>query len=160
MDVLSYFRDEMETVGRQWLDLVPSFGKDGALWRPGETLNHALWLTGHMAWAEDYLVLEVPKGAAVRRKDWDALFDHTSEKLPADQYPSFDEVVSEYRRVHGDVLKRLAALTPGDLARASASGQRWFPTAAHAISHQVTHGHYHLGQFVLLEKLWSERRPK
>ena len=156
MDLLSYFRAEVDLVGRQWREILAAFDEDAAKRRPVPHMNHALWLTGHMTWAEDYLILEVPKGLFHRRKDWDKLFDHSSEKLPPDQYPAWLEVRAEYTRVHGEAVKALALLTESELARTSSLERRWFSTAAHSIAHQVTHGHYHLGQLVYLDKLRQE----
>ena len=156
MDLLAYFRAEVDIVGRQWRDILAAFDEDAAKLRPVPDMNHALWLTGHMTWAEDYLILEVPKGLSHRRKEWDRLFDHSSEKLPPDQYPAWLEVRDEYTRVHGEVGKALALLTVGELAKTSHLERRWFSTAAHSIAHQVTHGHYHLGQLVYLDKLRRE----
>ena len=153
MDLLSYFRAEIDTVGRQWRHILAAYDEYTAKVRPAPGMNHVLWLTGHMVWAEDYLILEVPKGQTVRRKELDRFFDHMCEKLPPEQYPPFLEVRAEYTRVHAEVMRVLAALTAADLARNSAIEKRWFPTAAHAIAHQVTHGHYHLGQLVYIDKL-------
>ncbi|MCW8133498.1 MAG: DinB family protein [Planctomycetota bacterium] len=153
MDLLTYFRAEIDTVGRHWRDILAAFDDDTARRRPAPNMNHVLWLTGHMTWAEDYLILEVPKGLTFRRKDWDRLFDHSSEKLSDDQYPSFADVKNEYTRVHAEVVKHLALMSPADLARASTMDKRWLPTSAHAIAHQVTHGQYHLGQLMYVEKL-------
>lgn len=153
MDMLTYFRAEIETVGRHWIDIVSHLDERQASRRPNPNINHALWLTGHMAWAEDYLLLEVPTGRTCRRKEWDGLFDHSSEKLPPDQYPAWKDVRAEYTRVHEEMLRHLLKLNPADLARASANERQWFATAGHSISHQVTHGHYHLGQLVYLQKI-------
>lgn len=153
MDLLTYFRAEIDTVGRHWRDILAAFDDQLALKRPAPNMNHVLWLTGHMTWAEDYLILEVPRGQSFRRKEWDRLFDHSSDKLPDDQYPPYAEVRNEYTRVHAEVVKALALLTPADLAKASTIEKRWMPTSAHAIAHQVTHGQYHLGQLTYLDKL-------
>lgn len=159
MDLLSYYRAEIETVGRQWREILAAFDEDSAKRRPVPNMNHALWLTGHMTWAEDYFILEVPKSLSHRRKDWDRFFDHSSEKLPPEQYPSFRDVRAEYTRVHGEVMKALAAMTAAELGKTSVLERRWFSTAAHSIAHQVTHGHYHLGQLVYLDKLRQECKP-
>ncbi|MCZ7646349.1 MAG: DinB family protein [Planctomycetota bacterium] len=153
MDVLSYFRAEVEVIGRNSRELLARFDAETALRRPAPNVNHALWLAGHLAWAEDYLVVEVPRGTSVRRKDWDSLFDFTSEKLEAAQYPPFKEVKDEFERVHAEVLRVLNEMSAVDLGKPAVIERRWLPTAAHAISHQVTHGHYHLGQLALLARL-------
>jgi hypothetical protein len=153
MDLLSYFRAEVDTVGRQWREALSAFDDASARRRPAPNMNHALWLTGHIAWAEDYFVIEIPTGKSFRRKEWDRLFDVSSEKLPDDQYPPFDEVLAEFVRVHNEVLKALGALNMHQLGKPSNAQRRWFPTAAHAIASQVTHGHYHLGQLVYLSRL-------
>lgn len=153
IDIHVYFRTEIETVGRHWRDIVASLEDPLPLLRPVQNMNHALWLTGHMIWAEDYLLVEVPTGKATRRTEWDAWFDHTSEKMPGAVYPPWQEVRSEYQRVHENALKHLSHQTPASLARPSALNKQWFATASHSIAHQVTHGHYHLGQLVYLQKL-------
>ena len=152
-DALIYFRMEIETTGRNWRDLAAVFEQPQSLCRPGSNMNHALWLTGHMTWAEDYLILEVPANKSCRRKDWDFFFDHSSEKLPEDRYPPWKDVRAEYTRVHAEIMRHLARLSRPDLDHPSALERQWFPVAAHSIAHQVTHGHYHLGQLVYLQKL-------
>jgi hypothetical protein len=153
LDILVYFRTEIEAVGRHWGDIAAALSDAQALRRPAADINHALWLTGHMAWAEDCLLVQVPTGNSFRRKEWDGLFDHTSEKLPDDQYPPWREVRTEYARVHAEVVRHLSKQGMNDLARASVLEKQWLPTASHSIAHQVTHGHYHLGQLVYLQKL-------
>ena len=153
MDTLAYFKAEIDTVGRHWSDLAGAIDDALALRRPVPDMNHVLWLTGHMTWAEDYLISEIPTGSVHRRKEWDALFDHGSEKLPGNDYPSWKEVWSEWQRVHGAVLEHLMKQQYADMARPSSAERQWFPTAAHSIGHQVTHGHYHLGQLVYLHKI-------
>ena len=153
LDILMYFRAEIDTVGRHWRDIAAALDPQFALRRPMPNMNHALWLTGHMIWAEDYFIVEVPTGNCQRRKEWDVLFDHSSEKLPDGQYPAWKDVRAEYTRVHAEVLRHLSRQGANDLARASVVERQWFPTASHGIAHQVTHGHYHLGQLVYLQKL-------
>ena len=156
-DVHAYFRTEIESVGRHWREIIAGFDSGAALRRPVEDMNHALWLTGHMAWAEDYLIVEVPTGSFNRKREWDSLFDHASERLSSDQYPSWAEVSAEYLRVHDAMLKHLSKQSIGALARPSELSRQWFPTASHSIAHQVTHGHYHLGQLVYLQKMLKEQ---
>jgi hypothetical protein len=155
LDMLTYFRAEIDTVGRQWLETAAGFDAALALKRPNANFNHALWLTAHMTWAEDYLVIEIPTGRSLRRKNWDPLFDHSSEKLPDSAYPPWGEVRAEYGRVHAEVMRHLYQQSPAELARPSALERQWLPTAAHSIAHQVTHGHYHLGQLVYLQKMFA-----
>ena len=153
MDLLSYFRAEIDTVGRQWREVLAQIDESSARRRPVHNVNNVIWLTGHMTWAEDYFIVEIPSGRSFRRKEWDHLFDFTSEKIPEDQYPSFQDVRAEYTRVHAEVQKVLAGVNVHELHRPSNTQRRWFPTPAHAIAHQVTHGPYHYGQLMVLTRL-------
>lgn len=153
MDALAYFRAEIDTVGRKWRDLLVVFDERTARHRPAENINHALWLTGHMIWAEDFFVFELPVGRSVRRRDWDELFDCGSEKQPPEAYPPFAEVREEYYRVHKAVNERLSEMSHKDLLANCVKERRWFASAAHSIAHQAVHGYYHLGQFHLLNRL-------
>jgi hypothetical protein len=155
-DTHAYFRTEIESVGRHWREIMAGFDEAAALRRPVEDMNHALWLTGHMTWAEDYLIVEVPTAKFERKKDWDHLFDHTSDRMSSERYPPWKEVCAEYLRVHEHALRHLSSQSAGALARPSALNRQWFPTASHSIAHQVTHGHYHLGQLIYLQKLLHE----
>jgi hypothetical protein len=152
-DALIHFRMEIENTGRTWRDIAAVFAQPQALIRPSPSMNHALWLTGHMTWAEDFLLLEVPTKKTCRRKEWDLFFDHSSEKMPGDRYPPWKDVRAEYTRVHAEIMRHLAKLNRSDLDRPAAVERQWFPNAAHSIAHQATHGHYHLGQLVYLQKL-------
>ncbi|HLX63806.1 MAG TPA: DinB family protein [Planctomycetota bacterium] len=153
MDLLTYFKAEIETVGRQWKETIATLDEVAARRRPRNNVNHALWLTGHMIWAEDYLLIEIPSGKTFRSKEWDVCFDHSSEKLSDDEYPPWGEVRAEFTIVHEKAMKHLARLNPIDLHRPSVLERQWFPSAAHSIAHQVTHGHYHLGQLMYLTRL-------
>lgn len=153
LDVLTYFKAEIATVGRQWTDIISTLDAATACRHPIADMNHILWLTGHMAWAEDYLVVEIPTGKSHRRKAWDPIFDHSSEKLSDEAYPAWNEVRAEYIRVHAEVSRHLAFQNHSDLLRASLLERQWFSTASHSIAHQVTHGHYHLGQLVYIQKM-------
>ena len=152
MDLLTYFKAEIDTVGRQWKETAATLDESAARRRPRNNVNHALWLTGHMIWAEDYLLAEVPSGKTFRSKEWDFCFDHSSEKLPDEDYPPWGEVRAEFTIVHEKVMKHLARFNPADLNRPSFLERQWFPTSAHSISHQVTHGHDHLGQLIYLTR--------
>ncbi len=152
-DTNAYFRTEIENVGRHWREIIDALDAPLVLRRPIPEMNHALWLTGHMIWAEDYLLYEVPTGNHTRRTEWDGWFDHTSERLPDAVYPPWAEVRAEYYHVHEHAVKFLSHQTVNALTRPSALNRQWFPTANHSIAHQVTHGHYHLGQLVYLQKL-------
>ena len=153
LDILTYFKTEIDTVGRHWSEIISAIDESSAFRRPSANMNHILWLTGHMAWAEDYLIIEIPTGNSIRRKDWDLVFDHSSEKLEDSEYPAWHDVRAEYVRVHAGVTRHLASQSHADLLRASIVERQWFPTSAHSIAHQVTHGHYHLGQLVYIQKI-------
>jgi uncharacterized damage-inducible protein DinB len=153
MDALEHFRAEIADVGRIFCEYLGVFDRTLAVARPAENVNHALWLTGHMVWAEDFFVMELPFNRFVRRKEWDWLFDPSSEKKPPEAYPSFDEIREEYYRVHKEVHDFLAHVTHKEILVPPVHERRWFPSAAHAIAHQVSHGRYHLGQFCFLDRL-------
>jgi hypothetical protein len=153
MELLPFYRAEVESVGRRWREVLASFDDAFARKRPAPDINCALWLTGHMAWAQDYFLLEMPWGRSARRKEWDSLYDFSSDKTGEEAYPPFEEVRGEFTWVLDEALKSLGGLSERDLRKACHSQRRWFPTVAHAIGHQVTHGHYHLGQLVYLDKL-------
>lgn len=152
-DVLTYFRAELDTVGRHFEEIIGSLDPQQALRRPQPDINHVLWLTGHMTWAEDFLICEVPKDISFRRRDWDTLFDCSSEKMASGDYPPWNYVRSEYLRVHSQVMQQMKRLTNADLVKPSAIEKSCFPTPSYSIAHQVTHGQYHLGQLVYLHKL-------
>ena len=142
---------DRDTVWPQWKETIAPFDDTAAHRRPRNNVNHALWLTGHMIWAEDYLLVEVPSGKTFRSKEWDFCFDHSSEKLPDDEYPPWGEVRAEFTVVHEKVMKQLARLNPADLHRPSVSRTPMvLRPPLTASPHQVTHGHYHLGQLIYL----------
>jgi uncharacterized damage-inducible protein DinB len=153
MDLASYYRTEVEAVGRRWRELLAGFDDAAARHAPAPTLNHALWLTGHITWAQDYFIHEIPTGQSVRRTDWDVFFDLSSEKLAPEEYPPFAEVRAEFIRVHEETMRALAQLGERDLRRPPKAERRWFPTVGEAVAHFVTQAHYHLGQLSCLARL-------
>lgn len=144
--IFGFFRD-MST------PLVEAFDDASALARPEETLNHALWLVGHMSWVADSLLAEIPHGTCFRNTAWDPLFAIGRPKAPDAAYPPFGAVGGRFKEVLAALEALIETLSPDDLVKPCAGKSDWFPTPMDGMIHFVRDANYHLGQLSYLRKL-------
>jgi hypothetical protein len=157
--LLDAFR-EIHSFYNQWLlALASGFDDKTGLEKPKESVNHALWLLGHMTWLQDALLVEVPTGKSFRNKEWDVLFKIGSERFPDERYPSYSEVLDHCRKVGEEIAGYLRDFPEDDLGKPCHQMTDWFKTPVSAMLSFLRDGNYHLGQMSYLAKLLEIKFP-
>src|SRR5207237_528854 len=115
---------------------------------PGQTLNHAAFVLGHLAWTSDSavgLLGKQPAGAA----DWKPLFGTGARPL-ADRslYPAKAALLEALEGAHDRLIKALAEAKPEVLGQPAPERMlARFPTVRHMLVGLMTaHEATHLGQ--------------
>ena len=81
--------------------------------------NHPLWTIGHLAYSEGALG-EIITGEPNPLAAWKDLFDAGTEPVDdASHYPSFDEVLSQFKQMREATWKLIETLTDEDLDKAT-----------------------------------------
>lgn len=128
-----------------------------------------LWLIGHLANTLNVVTnMWMFGGENVMPKGWGRIFapDFAGGKLPTsnpDDYPPWDEVVSQYaaiaQKVVGDVRTLddsvLGNPLPGEVPEPL---RQKFPSIEQSLRMMVAHDNYHRGQLGLLAKLKAPQR--
>ncbi len=148
----------LDEIRGKMLRVLNGVGPEQARWAPEGLQNTILWHAGHA-----YIVVErLAMGALGRppeeRESWFAMFSWESKPatVPAEQWPTLEEVVLELQSQQERLRAVFASLTPEDLSRAPASGTR--PTVQATIIHGLHDEACHTGEIMLLRKLQEMAR--
>ncbi len=76
---------------------------------------HTLWVLGHLACIEGQVIRCFMLGEPNPLADWEELFDGPDISGDAAQYPPFDRVLDECRRIRASTVSLLESLTENDL---------------------------------------------
>lgn len=123
----------------------------------GRKLNSVYWLVGHMAWAENNLILRSTGGPNPDLK-WLKFF---AIGKPAEEAeingPSWEEVYAGFKKVHEIAMQHISQLDPADLD--SPNKIDWEimggKTMRNTIMHQVRHENNHIGQLFWLMNFYG-----
>ncbi len=111
--------------------------------------NHALWIAGHLAFAEDGM-RSMALGEASTLAEFEPLFAGGTTPLDdAGAYPSYDEVLGVFRAQRSLTLAALDRLSDADLDRetnAPPDMKEWLPTVGQTCMLMIGHQHFHMGQ--------------
>lgn len=142
--ILSSMLDSARQLTRFYLRSAGTVDKSKTFTIDGYTTNSILWITAHLAWAEDYLILKCVgnKGLDI---PWFELFALGKEPPAAEQLPSWDEVYSVFKEVHRKSLELLRSLPDsvldepnhGDLEIFAKRNKR--TPAVHCCRHESSH---------------------
>ena len=112
--------------------------------------NHALWIVGHLAWAEGSLIGKFVRGESNPLESWTPLFGIGSKPEPdAGKYPALCELISHWNRLCAATMDLLSSLQDADLDRPSkAPPERAaiFGTIGHCLAMIGNHQSFHAGQ--------------
>lgn len=137
---------------------IEKFDEKTALIIPAGNMNHALWLIGHIAWCEDYLITDVPYNKSFRNKKWDVLFGDGSKIQAAENYPSFQEVRDHYYRVHKNIAEFILSINPSELPEPNSIAHNYFKSRLSSVLHFIEELSVHLGQLQYLQKIIKANR--
>jgi hypothetical protein len=119
----------------------------------GKELNSLYWLVGHLAWAEDLLILKGTHGIA-SANPWLQRFQF-GEAQHIDEALSFQELKLGAQEIHLAAMAHLQTLTDADLDKPNAQnfgfGQE--PTNQLILMHFIRHLGTHIGHLSWLCKL-------
>jgi hypothetical protein len=119
-----------------------------AAWRPSPDA-HSIWEeVNHITyWAEDVLMQLEHRGVP-RPQAWPAASGGAAE---------WKRAISRARRLHGALVRRIAAMSPAALSRKS---QKTRYSNAQLILGGIAHTAYHTGRIALLKRLYHDaHRP-
>ena len=122
-----------------------------------QRLNSVYWLTGHIAWAQNNLVLR-STGGPNPELPWLKLFGLGKPAEEAETNgPSWEEVQAGFAKVHELALAHLETLDAEFLAQPNPAGFTWAGEGEvrTAIRHSVTHEGMHTGHIGWLCKLYG-----
>jgi uncharacterized damage-inducible protein DinB len=124
---------------------------DRWLTRPSDECNHLTWIAGHVV-VHRAIVAEMLGSAW--SAPWRELFSRGAKLMPADRYPSSDELLRGWNEVSEKLSASLSTATEEDLAKPAPEG---VPTMDGKIGGFVAflclHETFHVGQLSYLKKL-------
>jgi hypothetical protein len=120
MKAVDFVRTSLEASARATLALIEDL-KDHPLTFPTpKGGNHPLWVLGHLAWAEGFVIQQVMLGRSNPVAEWRGLFGMGSEATAeAARYPSFEELHKTFLGLRATTLEVLASLSDDDLDQPS-----------------------------------------
>jgi hypothetical protein len=116
MKTVDFIRTSLDRSARAVLALIEDMEDAPFTFPTPKGGNHPLWVLGHLAWAEGYVIQHVMLGRPNPFAHWKSLFGIGSEaSAEASQYPPFAEVLEAFRNVRGQTLNVLDTLGDDDL---------------------------------------------
>jgi len=148
---------------REWtLKLIADVEGKEWTFQPGRGLHHILWLCGHLATAEQSLVMARCLGGDPPHPAFAAHFPIGQAVKGADEhdYPSPDEVLERMTSTHVRVIGAIRGMTDAKLATPcygkDGKPHPHYSTVAGAIAHCARHEGFHAGQIALLRRLMGK----
>ncbi len=112
--------------------------------------NHPIWCVGHLAYSEGNLVNVFILGQENPAAGWeDVLGQGTTPSCDADDFPSFEEVISRMEQIRTGTMRLLDTLSDEDLTKpthAPEEMKEWFGTYAQCLAAIPIHVAFHGGQ--------------
>lgn len=120
----------------------------------GVELNPVIWLVGHLAFTENWLLVKSTGGEGLRIPGY-KLFTLGSELAKKEDYPPYEEVWAAFKAVHEHALAHLATLTDSDLDKPNTTGFQFAGenSIRSVIKHAARHEGSHAGHLGWLCKL-------
>lgn len=134
---------------KQFNNLLAGFPADKATYQPTPTINHALWIVGHLAHTEDWIAGKLDGRPSALPAGYDELFAYGSTLKKADAYPPFDEAKAQRRAARERLLAGLRAASDEKLAETVPELETDLLGAAFMAA---WHEGWHSGQFSILRR--------
>lgn len=119
------------------------------------TFNSIYWLMAHLAWAENYLVVEMTGGKSVA-PHWLNHYSLGADGSLHTGHGSFKELLDEVKAVHEKCMLYLGTLSDNDLSSENA-GKFQFgdgdATCRFSVQHAIRHEALHTGHLTVIAKL-------
>ena len=119
-------------------------------------LNPVAWQIGHLAWAQDYLLLQGMAGKGVDCP-WFELFKIGSTAPAISDYPKIEELKEVFNKVHEISLNKMVNLSDADLAAENHLKLKFNRgnDIKMIIQHHIRHEGTHAGQLSVLAKMFN-----
>lgn len=112
--------------------------------------NHPLWILGHLAYGESFLLDGFIIGQENRFADWESLFaPKSTPSSNLDDYPSFEELMGKFQGVRAATLEKLDSIGESDLDAKTGAPEEYgafFGTVGACFAAMSTHIAFHAGQ--------------
>jgi hypothetical protein len=116
MKTVDFIRKALDSSFRATMALIDDM-KDVPLTFPTpKGGNHPLWVLGHLAWTEGFVIQQVMLGRPNPVAHWNSLFGIGSEaSAEASRYPTVEEVRKVFQDLRAETLKALDTMTDDSL---------------------------------------------
>ena len=124
----------------------------------GKALNSAAWIMAHLAWAENFLILQALNGPA-QNADWFSKVAFGSLPAKKEELPDIETILATMKIVHEATKEFVNNLAPEELDTDNVLGMKFGQNTSkrflliHAIRHEGTHA----GQLGWLCKLHAAK---
>lgn len=125
---------------------------------------HTLWILGHLAYIEGFVIHGFMLGEANPLHAWEAVFDGADVSHDAADYPPFDRVLGDCRAARARTIDLLGTFSEADLDQPArnvpAGAERLFETYRHCLQYVADHWYMHRGQLADarraagIERMW------
>ncbi len=135
----------------EWLSDVP---QDKLTHQPCAAGNHALWIAGHIAYADDVFMSNVGKKPARCSDSWVKLFGMGSKpQADAGAYPSLDEVTNALADNREGLLAWFGSMSAEELAKPLPDDFKTFAANQGMLMTTIAwHEGLHAGQLTVVRK--------
>ncbi len=146
--------------GRDWtLKLVADVSGDQWTYQPAAGAQHILWLCGHLASAQQTLILARCLGFEKSDDEFNSHFPigEPVKSAAEHNYPSPDAVIEKMAAIHATVLGAVDSMADEVLAEPcfgkDAAPHPHYTTKRGAINHCARHEAFHAGQVAMLRRM-------
>jgi hypothetical protein len=133
--------------------MVPATPRGGA---------HTLWVLGHLAYIESLVVSDFMQGEANPLSHWESVFDGDAISEESRDFPGFDEVLEECRRVRAETKSLLDGFVEDELDAPSANAPKvakdLFGNRRSCFQSMADHWYMHRGQLAAARRAAGLRR--
>lgn len=142
----------LQTARRMTTGLLEGLAERHGLHQPVAGGQHALWIVGHLALADDWGLVSL--GSARRLASMDRFFAGSAPiAADASAYPPVEEAMRCLESAHEGLITRLGEIDEADLDRMTSGPIAAFaPDLATLLMSHVWHEGFHTGQLALIRR--------
>jgi len=111
---------------------------------------HTLWVLGHLAYIESLVIHRFMLGELNQLADWEEIFDGADTSGDIEDFPPFDQVLKECRRLRASTVSLLESMDEDDLDKVSENApdgaEDLFGTYRRCFQYAADHWFMHRGQ--------------
>jgi uncharacterized damage-inducible protein DinB len=116
MKTVEFIRMGLEASSRMTLALLEDMKDTPLAFPTAKGGNHPLWIMGHIAYSEGFLIHELMLGGENPLAHWKEIYSFGTEPTAdPSRYPDFDSALKAFRDVRAKTMRVLEGLTDADL---------------------------------------------